>query len=80
MSVELRKIWVERAREKLAAHGLKFDSDPRYAAMEERWIAGEITLAGFRAEYLDLVVQQQEDGWLKRAFERSAVARLSEKY
>ncbi|GGG17472.1 MULTISPECIES: hypothetical protein [Rhizobium] len=72
MSVELRKVWVERAREKLAAHGLKFDNDPRYLAMEERWISGEITLAGFRAEYLDLVVQQQEDGWLKRAFARSS--------
>lgn len=71
MSAEMRRVWVERAREKLAAHGLKFDTDPRYVAMEERWIAGEITMPEFRAEYLDLVRQKEEDGWLKRAFARS---------
>jgi hypothetical protein len=71
MSAEMRKVWVERAREKLAAQGLKLDPDPRYRVMEERWVIGEITMAEFRSEYLDLVRQKEEDSWLKRTFDRS---------
>ncbi|AYD00929.1 hypothetical protein [Neorhizobium sp. NCHU2750] len=71
MSAEKRRAMIARAREKVAAHGLEFDNDPRFLASEERWISGEITIAEFRAEYLDLIMQRQEDEWLKRAFDRS---------
>jgi len=71
MSAELRRALVTRAREKAAALGLQFESDPRFLAIEERWITSEITMPEFRAEYLDLVRQKEEDGWLKRAFDRS---------
>lgn len=71
MSVEMRRAMIERARERVAAHGLRFESDPRFLAIEERWISGELTIAQFRSEYLDLMMQRQEDAWLKRAFARS---------
>lgn len=71
MSSEMRRALITRAREKAAANGLQFESDPRFLTSEERWINGEITMAEFRAEYLALVRQKEEDGWLKRAFDRS---------
>lgn len=71
MSVEKRRALVAHAREKVAAHGLQYDSDPVFLAIEERWVMGEITIGEFRAEYLDLLRQREEDNWLKRAFDRS---------
>lgn len=71
MSVEMRRAMIERARERVAAHDLCFESDPRFLAIEERWISGELTIAQFRSEYLELMMQRQEDAWLKRAFARS---------
>lgn len=68
---ELRKALVERVRADVKSHGLTFDDDPRFLEIERRWVIGDITLAEFRRDYLELLFQRQEEGWLRRALQRS---------
>ncbi|MBE0562548.1 MAG: hypothetical protein IH622_17215 [Ochrobactrum anthropi] len=58
MKNEQRRNIAERVFERIRSAGFPMETDPRFLAWIEQWIAGEIEMPQFRQNYLQLLVER----------------------